>query len=150
MAVNEFHTLYKHSSGTTAWVINCTAVWFYHLCNQFYNTCRSIEFSVFFCTGRSIYLEEILIYTTNEVLFLKSFLINLVYVINEVLNFCFIGTKRGKQVQCQCSLKWRITFLYICHCLVDDNSNIICRCIFYNVRPASSFLKIENIRCIVK
>ena len=98
MTVNKLHTLNKHTARTTTRVIYHSAVWLNHLSNKFYNTCRSIEFTIFLCSRSRVNLKEVFINTTNKVFFLESLLINLIYIINKVFNLRFISTKCSKQI----------------------------------------------------
>lgn len=49
----------------------------------------------------SVCLKKILIHSTDKVFFLKTLLVDLVYLIYKVLYFRFIGTKSSKQIQRQ-------------------------------------------------
>ena len=101
MLINKLHRLHKHSAAAAAGIIYHSAVWLYHFSDQLYYTGRSVEFTVFLCPCSSVCLKKILIHSADKVFFLKTLLVDLVYLIYKVLYFRFIGTKSSKQIQRQ-------------------------------------------------
>ena len=49
MSLYEAHTLHKHTTTTTTWVINGTIVWLYKISYQLNNALGSIKLTIFFC-----------------------------------------------------------------------------------------------------
>jgi hypothetical protein len=78
----EFYRLYKHTTGTATGVINNPAVWFNHFGNEFNNTGRSVELTIFLGSCGGICLKKVFINTTDKVFLMETFLVDEVNIIN--------------------------------------------------------------------
>ena len=97
VTIDKFHGLYKHSTTSTAGIVNCPRIRLNHLCDEFYDACRRVEFAVLLCAGGRIDLQEIFVNASDQVFFLKTLLVNLVDVVNQILQLCSRCTERGEE-----------------------------------------------------
>ena len=92
-----FCTLNKHTSGSTAGVIECAVKRLNKGGNKFYNIMWSVKLTVLFGGIYGKGLQKVLINTTYQILFLAKYLMrNLVYLVNNLLEFVGLNLYSGE------------------------------------------------------
>ena len=86
MTLDKLMGLDKHTARATAGVINHATVRFYHFRNQLNNASRRVKFTIFLCPRSGIHLQEILVYTTDQIFFMETRLINFIHFVDKLLD----------------------------------------------------------------
>ena len=76
--------------------------------------------------------------------------IDFIDLVNQLFDFLLWRTKGSIQIEGKGPLQRRVAFLNICHCLVENNGNIIGTGILDDIGPTGSFLEVEHIDRIIE
>ncbi|MPN07374.1 hypothetical protein SDC9_154642 [bioreactor metagenome] len=76
---------------------------------------------------------------------MKTLLIDFIDLVDK--HFYLFGTcaESGVEVLRQSAFQRRVSVLYIFHRFVDDNSNVVCACVRYDVIPTRSLVQVKHI-----